>query len=69
MKKHDKQTDQQRRTFLRGSVATGAGVVIAGSVTGVAVATDPDKSEPSVNKQSGYQLSQHVLDYYKSCMR
>lgn len=69
MKKQRKQTDQQRREFLRNSIATGAGVAIAAAAPAVAVsATDADAQKPG-QSSAGYQLSQHVLDYYKTCAR
>lgn len=69
MKKHLKQTDQQRREFLRKSVATGAGAVVAAAVPGVAVASTPYGTDKPVGSNAGYQLSQHVIDYYKTCAR
>lgn len=70
MKEQDKKTDQQRRNFLRGTVATGAGVVITAAGADVVVAdTLDDKADKSTGKQAGYRLSQHVLDYYKTCVR
>lgn len=69
MNKHDNKTDQQRRKFLRGTVATGAGAVIVAAAPGVAAATTPDKAEQPAKQKGGYQLSQHVLDYYKTCAR
>ena len=70
MKKHRKQTDQQRREFLRGSLATGAGaVIVAAAPAAVAVSGSPESADPSAKSGAGYQLSQHVLDYYKTCAR
>lgn len=69
MKKQRKQTDQQRREFLRSSVVTGAGAMIAAAVPGVAVATTADNADQPNKTDAGYQLSQHVIDYYKTCAR
>jgi len=69
MKKQRKQTDQQRREFLRNSIAAGAGVAIAATAPAVAVSASDTGAEKSVNSSAGYQLSQHVLDYYKTCAR
>ena len=67
MKKKDRKMDQQRRDFLRNSAATGAGVVIAATVPAVAVAgTNEDALQPAKDN-TGYRLSQHIVDYYKSC--
>lgn len=69
MKEQGKKTDQQRRNFLRGAVATGAGTVIAVAAAEVVVADSPDNTDKPAGKQAGYRLSQHVLDYYKTCAR
>jgi len=69
MKKQRKQTDQQRREFLRNSIAAGASVAIAATAPAVAVSASDTGAEKSVNSSAGYQLSQHVLDYYKTCAR
>ena len=69
MKKYRKPTDQHRRDFLRGSVATGAGVVIATAVPVIAVASTSDDAVKQKKSNAGYQLSQHVVDYYKTCAR
>jgi hypothetical protein len=69
MKARDKKTNQQRRNFLRGSVAAGAGAALT-AAAGVTVANTPDEQpEKAKGKKAGYQLSQHVLDYYKTCAR
>ena len=56
---------QQRREFIKKSTLVGAGVA-AGAMSSTAVAAEisPETTEPAAQK--GYQLSQHVLDYYKS---
>jgi len=66
MSEKEQLPDAQRRDFLRGSIATATGVAVtvaAGkAVAGVAetaVSAEPGKKE-------GYQLTQHILDYYKS---
>jgi len=69
MKTRDKKTDQQRRKFMRDSVATGASVVLAAGAPAIVVAASVDGETPSAKQKAGYQLSQHVLDYYKTCMR
>jgi len=69
MKEQDKKTDQQRRNFLRGTVATGAGVVITAAGADVVVADTPENKADKPAGQAGYRLSQHVLDYYKTCVR
>ena len=70
MKKHRKQTDQQRREFLRSSIATGAGaVIVAAAPAAVAASGNTESVDQSARPSAGYQLSQHVLDYYKTCAR
>jgi hypothetical protein len=64
MKKDQKQThDAGRRNFLRGSAATGLGIAAAAALP-AAVAAETLATEQDGNK--GYQLTQHVLDYYKT---
>lgn len=66
MKHDDKQSKLSRRTFLRGTLASGAGAAVAATVPGIATA---DSSETSVNsdaKEKGYRLTKHILDYYKT---
>lgn len=73
MKKQPNQPDQQRRGFLQKSLTTAA---IAVAMPGVAVAGTLDNQgngtkeleNTSANRKSGYQLSPHVVAYYKSCM-
>jgi hypothetical protein len=70
MKARDKKTNQQRRNFLRGTAAASAGVVLTTAASGVAVADATDKrTDRTSGKKAGYQLSQHILDYYKTCAR
>jgi len=57
--------DQDRREFLKKSTLAGAGVAAATMVSTRAVAAVADESELNPG-QKGYQLTQHVLDYYKS---
>jgi hypothetical protein len=66
MSEKEQLPDAQRRDFLRGSIAAATGVAVTAaagqavaSVADTAVSTEPEKKE-------GYQLTQHILDYYKS---
>ncbi len=56
---------QQRRDFLKTSSLLGAGVA-TGAMTSTAVIADEGPAAETQAEQKGYQLSQHVLDYYKS---
>ena len=65
MKKNSQLKDQERREFIKKSTLVGAGVAattMASSQAVAQVASDPAE-KPA---QKGYQLTQHVLDYYKS---
>ncbi|MDH3219559.1 MAG: twin-arginine translocation signal domain-containing protein [Gammaproteobacteria bacterium] len=65
MKSKNQPKDQERRAFIKKSTLVGAGVAATTMVSTVAIA---DMSSDEVEKpvQKGYQLTQHVLDYYKS---
>lgn len=60
-------THSNRRTFLRQSAVVTAGTV---AVTATATVQSRSSAEPDINSKStqrkGYQLTQHVLDYYKT---
>ena len=61
MKKTDKQADKNRRKFLYGTLAGGAG-----AAPGIVVATAADESPDTGNNNKGYRLTQHIVDYYKT---
>jgi len=65
VKSKNQPKDQERRAFIKKSTLVGAGVAATTMVSTVAIA---DMSSDEVEKpvQKGYQLTQHVLDYYKS---
>ena len=65
MKNKSKLKDQERRAFIKKSTLVGAGVAAAtmASTRAIAGISDQTVAEP---EQKGYQLSQHVIDYYKS---
>lgn len=56
---------QQRRDFIKKSTLVGAGVA-AGAMTSTALIADVSPTSSEKSEQKGYQLTQHVLDYYKS---
>ncbi len=65
MKKNSQLKDQERREFIKKSTLVGAGVAATSMASSQAIAQV--SSEPAEKpEQKGYQLSQHVLDYYKS---
>ncbi len=69
MKKERKPSVPQRRDFLRGSIAAGAGVAIAATLPSMAVAATSNAVDDTHKRDAGYQLSQHVAEYYKTCTR
>ena len=57
--------DQERRAFIKKSTLVGAGVAATSLASTRAIAeVSGDSTEKA--EQKGYQLTQHVLDYYKS---
>ncbi len=65
MKKTGKKLDKNRRDFIKKSTLVGAGVAASTLAANEAVATvNSDDSQIQENK--GYQLTDHVLEYYKS---
>ena len=65
MKKKSQNTDQERRAFIKKSTLVGAGVIAStvASVEAVAAVSGEVVEKP---EQKGYQLSPHVMAYYKS---
>jgi len=57
--------DQDRREFIKKSTLVGAGVAASSMASTAAFASVGDDIEQKPG-QKGYQLTQHVLDYYKS---
>ena len=56
---------QHRREFIKKSTIVGVGVA-ASAMTATSAIADVSTSSSTKPEQKGYQLSQHVLDYYKS---
>jgi hypothetical protein len=57
--------NQDRRDFIKKSTLIGAGVIastVASTEAIAAVSGEPAEQQT----QKGYQLTQHVIDYYKS---
>lgn len=57
--------NEARREFIKKSTLVGAGVAVS-AMGSTAVIADVDTSSREKPEQKGYQLTQHVLDYYKS---
>ena len=66
MKQDRKQADIQRRDFLRGGLAAGAGATIAATVPGVALAATGEDAPAST--EENYRITRHIADYYKSTL-
>ena len=65
MKKIKQDHDKKRREFIKKSTLVGAGVAAGAVVPGAAIAgVAVDKPEDKAQK--GYQLTPHVIEYYKS---
>ena len=61
----NKASNPERRNFIKTSTIVGAGVAATAVASTSAIAdVDTSASEPAGHK--GYELTQHVLDYYKS---
>jgi len=65
VKKTSKTLDKKRRDFIKKSALAGAGVAAATVGAGEAMAA-VEVDERQVKQNKGYQLTNHVLDYYKS---
>lgn len=57
--------DQQRRDFVKKSTLLGAGVAAAAALPAT-LSASVDETKKDDKQQKGYQVTQHVLDYYKS---
>ena len=65
MNKKNQLKDQERREFIKKSTLIGAGVAATTMASTQAIAeVSGDSAEQP--RQKGYQLTQHVIDYYKS---
>ncbi len=65
MKHKNHLKDQKRREFIKKSTLIGAGVA-AGTMATTRAVADVGGEAAEKPVQKGYQLTQHVLDYYKS---
>ncbi len=57
--------DQQRRDFVKKSTLLGVGVAAAAALP-ESVSASVSETKTEEKQQKGYQVTQHVLDYYKS---
>ena len=65
MKTKNHPKDQDRREFIKKTTLAGAGVAVTtmAGTSAIAAVGDEPEAKPA---HKGYQLTQHVLDYYKS---
>ena len=56
--------DKERRAFIKKSTLAGAAVAATTMASGAVAQVSSETTEKPVQK--GYQLTSHVLDYYKS---
>ena len=61
-------TSMMRRVFLRNAVRAGAAAAVSGAAVSSVIASDdePTTTKPQKTESKGYQVSQHVLDYYRT---
>ncbi len=65
MKNKRQLKDQERREFIKKSTLAGAAVA-ATSLTSTGAIAQVSEEIAEKPSQKGYQLTQHVMDYYKS---
>jgi hypothetical protein len=58
--------DKERRAFVTKTAIIGVGVASAAALPSVAVAGTNESNPESKKPQKGYQLTDHVADYYQS---
>jgi len=58
--------DKERRAFVTKTAVIGVGVASAAVLPNVAVAGPTELNTESNKQQKGYQLTDHVADYYQS---
>ena len=64
MKEQDSRSSS-RREFLKTGAAVGAGAAASALLPGAAAAAEAE-APATAEAKKGYQLTQHVLDYYRS---
>ena len=62
---HDDTNPETRRDFLKASAALGASAAAA-ALLPEAVDAAPETPAPAQPGQKGYEVTQHVLDYYRT---
>lgn len=57
--------DSERRAFVKLSTFAGVGIAASAVIPGAAIASVAEE-KAEVKMQKGYQLTLHVLEYYKT---
>jgi len=65
VKKIKKDLGKQRREFIKKSTLVGVGIAATAVAPGAAIA-DVSAHNSRDKQQKGYQLTPHVIEYYKS---
>jgi hypothetical protein len=66
MKQRKPTSFPSRREFLRDAAGAGACIAAGAALPGLVAASPPEDTPPPSGVKQGYQLTQHVLDYYKT---
>lgn len=66
MKQKSKPVDKGRRNFMSSAAAAGVGGALAAAIPASTALAANGEEDSDRKKAKGYQLTQHVLDYYKS---
>lgn len=66
MNSDNKPLDGGRRRFLSGAAAAGVGTAVAAVVPAGSALAGTEQPHDEAGSGKGYQLTQHVIDYYKT---
>ena len=66
MKQPEHTTSNSRRSFLRKAAGAGVCVAVTTALPGTVAAAPNDETGRLDAGKTGYRLTQHILDYYKS---
>ena len=57
---------EQRRSFVKLSAFAGVGAAASAFIPGAALASSVTEEKAEAKTQKGYQLTPHVIEYYKT---
>lgn len=68
MKRQTQRISTDRRKFLRGTFTTGTAAALAATLPPATIAEPVKQGRPGAPESGakGYQITQHVMDYYRS---